>query len=247
MVPETPRKKKRRRKKHFFLDLLIVLMLLAGMLVFMSSSFFDVQKITVSGNAYYTSEQILDLAKAKTGGNLFWTNLSKWKNRLLDDPYIKNVKISRSLPDTIKISVKERAEYAAIPYSGDYIIIDKDALILRQTDVAPAVTLIGGLTLSNIEAGTALKVEENAMFTKTMKLLASMEKNEIYFKKVEVSPVEIKAYIYDDLICEGSPANMMENMDGLREVIYDLYTKGVEHGRITVGADGYFSFSPAAN
>lgn len=244
MQPGKPRKKKRRRKKHFFLNLILVILLSAGVIGFLNTSFFDIQQIKVSGNSYYTSEQVLDLAKAKTGGNLFRTKLSSWKDRLLQDPYIKTVKISRRLPDTVKIAVKERAEYAAIPYSGSYVIIDRDALVLRQSEVAPAVPILIGFTLSNIEPGTALKVEENGMLTKTMKLLKYTEKNEVYFKKIEVSPVTVRAYIYDSLVCEGTPANMMENMDGLREVIYDLYTKGIERGTITIGADDYFSFSP---
>ena len=34
--------------------------------------------------------------------------------------------------------------------------------------------------------------------------------------------VIIKAYIYDNLTCQGTPESIIENMDYLQEVLYDL-------------------------
>jgi cell division protein FtsQ len=98
--------------------------------------------------------------------------------------------------------------------------------------------------LSNIDPGTPLVVEENAVLNDTLKLLIAMEENELFFKKIEVSPIVIKAYIYDNLTCEGTPENILKSMDGLKEVLYDLYVQGIERGMIKVGGDGYYSFSP---
>jgi cell division protein FtsQ len=244
MKDEKLKKRKKRKKKHYLLKLVVLILLGIGIYYFLTSDLFDIQVLTVENNKYYTAQQIISLAEAKTGGNLFEISTSDMKDNLLEDPYIKSVKVSRKLPDQIIFTVLERYEAAAIPYGNHYIIIDNEGMVLRQTDVEQTLTLLIGMTLSNIEPGTPLQVEETSVLNGTLKLLDAMEINEIFFKKIELSTIVIKAYIYDTLTCEGTPENIMKNMDGLKDVLYDLYVKGIERGVIKVGGDGYFSFSP---
>lgn len=241
---EKVRKKKKRKKKHYLLRFIVLIAFFTGMYFFFTSSLFDIQKITVENNSHYTQEQIISLAGAKTGENLFEASLSAMKEKLLADPYIKNVKLKRRLPAEVVIIVEERKEDAAVPYGGKYIVIDNDGMVLRQADQEPALTLLLGMTIKNMKPGTPLEVEDNTSLTDTLKLLEDVKKHELYFKRVDVSKVVIKAYIYDQLICEGTPDDIRNNMDSLQEVLYDLYTKGIERGVIKMGSDKYFSFSP---
>ena len=92
------------------------------------------------------------------------------KDRLLTDPYIKTAKVSRKLPDKVVIEVAEREEYASVPYGDSFVIIDREGLVLRQTEVAPALPLLMGMTLTNMEPGTPLKVEETRIFSDTLRM-----------------------------------------------------------------------------
>ncbi|MDD3170101.1 MAG: FtsQ-type POTRA domain-containing protein [Eubacteriales bacterium] len=241
---ETTRKKKKRKKKRYLLKFLILIAFAVGMYFFLTSSVFDIQKITVENNDYYTVEQVISLAGAKTGENLFEASLSEMKEKLLADPYIKNVKLKRKLPAEVLIIVEERKEDAAVPYGNQYIIIDNEGMVLRKADSEPTLTLLVGMTIENMEPGTPLAVEENAVLTDTLKLLGKIKNYELFFKKIDLSSITIKAYIYDQLVCEGTPENITDNLDSLQEVLYDLYTKGIERGMIKMGSDKYFSFSP---
>ncbi|MDD2189439.1 MAG: FtsQ-type POTRA domain-containing protein [Eubacteriales bacterium] len=238
------RKKRKRKKKHYLLKFVILLALATGLYFFFSSSMFDIQKITVEDNSHYTTEQLISLAGAKTGENLFDASLSKMKEKLLADPYIKNVKLKKRLPAEVVISVEERKEDAAVPYGSRYILIDSEGMVLRISDVEPAITLLTGMVVINMEPGTPLEVEQNALLTDTLKLLQQAKEHELYFKKIDISNLVIKAHIYDQLICEGTAENIMDNLDSLQDVLYDLYTKGIERGVIKMGSDEYFSFSP---
>lgn len=160
------------------------------------------------------------------------------------DPYVKNVKLKKRLPAEVVISVQERSEDAAVPYGNKYILIDSEGMVLRIADVEPAVTLITGVIVINMEPGTPLKVEQNAQLNDILMLIKKAKEHELYFKKIEASNLIIKAYIYDQLICEGTPENIMDNLGALMEVLYDLYKKGIERGVIKMGNDDYFSFSP---
>lgn len=241
---KTFRKKKKRKKKHYFLRFLLLIALTAGLYFFFTSGLFDIQKVTVENNSYYTTEQIISLAGAKTGENLFKTSFSQIKGKLLADPYIKNVKLKRKLPAEVVMIVEERKEDAAVPYGNQFIIIDGEGMVLRKSEIEPALTLLLGMTIKNMNPGTPLEVEENSALTETLALIREVKKHELFFKKIDISNIMIKAYIYDQLVCEGTPENIINNLDSLQEVLYDLYTKGIERGVIKMGSEDYFSFSP---
>lgn len=241
---EKVRKKKKRKKKHYLLKFFILVAFATGMYFFFTSSLFDIQKITVENNSHYTAEQVISLAGAKTGENLFEVSFSQMKDKLLADPYVKNVKLKRKIPAEVVIKVEERKEDAAVVDGKQYLIIDGEGMVLRKSDVEPALTLLMGMKIKNMKPGTPLEVEDNSSLTDTLKLLKQVKKNELYFKKIDISKIIIKAYIYDQLVCEGTPEDIMNNLDSLQEVLYDLYTKGIERGVIKMGSDEYFSFSP---
>jgi len=240
------RKKKKRRKKNYVLRLLIVVALGAGLFYFLSSSYFDVHNVVVENNNYYTREQIISKSEAKTGENIFKANTGEIKALLLLDPYIKNTRVKRTLPDTIVITVEERSESAAVPYSDMYIIIDRDGMVLRKSEIEPQKPLLLGLTIKTMEEGKPLEVEETANLTLTLKIVETMERTGMFFKKIDISKVIIRAYIYDRLICEGTPENILDSMEnGNLKIFYNkLYTEGTERGIIYVGNDNSFSFNP---
>jgi hypothetical protein len=73
-----------------------------------------------------------------------------------------------------------------------------------------------------------------------------MEDSDLFFKKIEISNVIIKAHIYDQLICEGTPKNLGESIKNgnLETALYEMYSKGIERGIIKIGTDNYCSFDP---
>ena len=72
-----------------------------------------------------------------------------------------------------------------------------------------------------------------------------MEENDIYFKRIDFSTVIVRAYIYDDLYCEGAPANITENMASIQKLLQELYQQEITRGVIRVGTDSYLSYSPS--
>jgi len=241
-----PRKKKKRKKKNWLLRIIVVIIIGIALYFSLSSALFDVNKIEVKNNNYYTAEQIIQMSGAKIGVNLFEAETRNMKEKLLKNSYMKNVSVNRTLPSTITITVEERKEATVIPYGEKYIILDENGLVLRHSDIEPKLTLLLGMTIKEMTPGKALLVEENSVLTDTLFMLQSMEKNDMYFKKIDITNIIIKAYIYDNLICEGTPENILKNMENgnLQTVLQDLFNKGVERGIIKVGSDNYCSFSP---
>jgi len=246
-----PRKKKgkKRRKSHFFLNFFIVLLCLGALGWFLSSNFFAIDNVTVRNNNNYTKAEIVSMSEIKMGENIFWFYLHKGdvQKAMEGDSYIDTVKVSIKLPGTVKLDVDERSEVAAVPLDDKYILIDNEGYVLRTTDKEPKLTLLVGLTITGMEEGRPLAVEQKSLFAETLTMLNTIESSDLFFKRIDISDVIIKAYIYDELICKGTPENILKSMDtgNLQIILYDLYKKGINHGTINVGADKVCSFSPS--
>lgn len=244
---EINREKKKRKKKHYFVRFLVFVGILSGIGVFISSGFFDVDSISVEGCHYYTEKEVLTMANAKKGGNIFWgSETSEVKERLSSDPYFSEVKIKRKLPNKLVIVVKERSQTAAVVYGDEYVVIDGDGLVLRKANVNPKITLLTGMTITKMEVGLKIQVEEADSLKTTLKMLDAMKDGDLFFKKIDVSGVIIKAYFLDTLLVKGTPkqVNRVIESGDLKKVVNNLLTNETTRGTISIGEHNYMSFSP---
>ena len=242
------RPKKKRKKKNYLLRVLIVISILVGLCFLLSSSLFDVGSITVENNDYYSDEEVITISNAKKGVNIFWgIDGSDIKKRLLDNPYFEEITIKRKFPNTLIIEVKERLQIAAIKYGDEYIVIDQAGTVLRKTDVNPKLTLLRGLTISKLTVGEKVDAEEAVALKNTLAMLGAMKDGDIFFKKIVISKVLIKAYIYDTLLCRGTPKQMLGAIESgdLSKVINKLFKTKTTRGTVSLGDNNYVSFSPA--
>lgn len=237
-------KKRRRRKKHPFLRFLLFCAFCVGMYFFIRSDFFTVTKIEVSGNRYYTKAQVVEISGLKTGYNLFEMKTLDAKDALLNDPYIRLAEIKKVPRGTIQINIEERLEYAAVPYGEEFILIDEDGMVLRLTDTEPVLPQLLGMTINEMAPGSPLKVEQAYLLTDTLSMISVMEENDLYFKKINFSTVIVRAYIYENYYCEGTPQNIIENMSAIRQLVEEHYKQDITRGVIKVGKGNYLAFSP---
>lgn len=245
LVENVPaKKKKKRKKKRYLLKFSILCLLCAGAYFFLTSEYFNVTEIEILGNEYYTKAQIIQMSQISTGKNTFDFDSTDVRDQLLEDPYIKNVKIRRIPMGKVRITVTERMEYAAVPYGEEYVLLDNEGTVLRVAKEPPTLPLLVGMTLVEMTPGQALVVEQSYLLNDTLEMLEIIEKHEVYFKRIDFSTVIVKAYIYDTLYCEGAPGNIRDNMESVEKLLYELYQQEVTHGVIKVGKDNYLAFSP---
>ena len=241
------RKKRRKKRRNPFLKLLIFLLAIAGVLAFINSPFFDVENFTVEGNSYYLDEEILAMGNCKTGENIFWgTDCSDIKARLEKDAYMSEVSVKRILPDTVSITLSERKQIGAIVYGEKYVVIAPDGTVLRKTEVDPKVTVLSGLTISKLEMGEIIEVEEKVLFRQALELLREADANGMFFKKIEIGKSSMRAYILDNLVCTGSAEHITEAVKAgkIQIVTEKLFDEEIERGTIKVSGDDNISFTP---
>jgi cell division protein FtsQ len=238
------RKRKKRKKKRYLLKITICALLGVGTYFFLTSAFFDIRHIQVENNEYYTAEQVVDKAGVRIGDNLFKGPVNQIKEQLRADPYIMTVNVRRTPPATLVVRVTERREAAFLSLGGRYVIIDQDGLVLRETEVAPTLTELSSLHATRTDVGRPLEAEENPAFADTLNLLKEAKNHELYFKKIDISNIIIRAYVYDHLICEGTPENFSASLRYLKTFLLELDAKEINRGMVKIGGGGYLVWQP---
>ena len=238
-------KRRRRRRRHPLLVVLFLVLVVFLCFEFLRSDYFTLTDIEVEGNSYYTPAKVIEISGLNTGWNVFFGyDYKQIKADLLDDPYIKLASVKLASGNSVLISITEREEYACIPYGEEYIVLDREGLVLRLSDKQPVLPVLDGMTVIEMTPGNALTTEETYLLADTLELLSVVDEYDIYFREISFSTVIVKAYIRDQLYCEGTPANIMANMAGISKLAQELYTQDVTRGIIKVGKDNYLSFNP---
>jgi cell division protein FtsQ len=90
---------------------------------------FAVKDIQFSGAVRTTRDSLLKGTGVTLGDNLFKLNLSATENRLLKDPWIREVHVSRQLPSTLHVEIDER-EASALAVLAEHLL-----LVTRQGEI----------------------------------------------------------------------------------------------------------------
>lgn len=134
--------KKRRRRTVFYVSLFTGVTLVFLVVCFFL--FFRVSKINVEKNEIYSDEQILKELPIAKGDNLFSFDISEAENALRKAlPYIGDVSISRSLPNTVTVTISERKAEMTLVLGDDAYLLSGDLQVLGRiggTEITAGVT-----------------------------------------------------------------------------------------------------------
>ena len=242
-----PRRKKKRRKKHYLLRFILIILFIVALCLFLTSSFFNLEKVTVMNNEYFTDNEIIIMADIEGGCNLFLgIDSGRTISRLTASPYIDDASVTRKLPNELVIKIKERRQVAAATYGDKYIVIDSEGMVLRITETKPKITILKGLTLTKINEGEKLEAEEKVALKNTIKMLNAMENGDLYFTKIDMSDIFIKAYIFNSLVCRGTPDNMLNSIEegDLQNTLATMFKQGITRGTLYITEGDGISYNP---
>ena len=188
---KAPKKKKSKKKKKinkkvigFFSILIIIGVIIA---LALTAPIFNITDIEVEGNNKITSNTIISLSGLKKGENIFKFN-NLVQEKIKENAYIENVKISRKLPGKVVITVEERKIKYQTNLINSYVYIDKNGYILENSsERKDGIPLIVGLSTK----------EDELMNEKRLKT-EDLEKINNIIKIVDAS----KAINIDNLITE---------------------------------------------
>lgn len=154
------RSERRRHKKRVIRwgRLLSVLLLIALTIelvgALLTSPYFSIRKIRVSGNKTVTTTEILRLMDKSKGTNIFRIDKHAIVDRLTQNPAIKDARVFRRLPNGLVVDVVERKSDAILRVNGKLYLLDSSGIPYRRiSEVDPKLTTISCNNLSAIHMG----------------------------------------------------------------------------------------------
>lgn len=168
------RKKTRARRKVAFGKIFgrkfvrsFVLSLLAGVLLVLSlMAFLRVRDVSVVGNSLYSVNEIREAAGVSEGSALLLVNKTAVAGRIKAQlPYIDDVRVGISMPDTVKVEVVElESVYAVAADDGSYWLINSGGRLVEQITAKEAseYLTIAGIRIENAVAGENVQAMETA-------------------------------------------------------------------------------------
>lgn len=194
----------RRAKQHTGVWLrLLTMLVIVAVFIFGVAIFFKVRTVEITGNSLYTPDEIIQASGIETGDNLMTLSKAAAAGKIMAVlPYIEEVRIGKSLPDTVVIDVKESdASFAVTGDDGSTWLVNASCKVLGQAPPSAAdyPTLVG-ITATAPVAGQPLQCEQADGLEAAKILLEQLENTDFISQIVEINvekPYDI-SMLYSD-------------------------------------------------
>jgi cell division protein FtsQ len=118
------------------------------------SPFFDINTIEVRGNRQLSERQVVTLSGARTGENLLTLSLDEIRRSLMRSPWVAAAEVTRSLPSTLVLRVRERSAVGWVQDPGGWAAVAGDGIVVhRGTGATPDGLISLGTTTSSVSVG----------------------------------------------------------------------------------------------
>ncbi|HEX2266693.1 MAG TPA: FtsQ-type POTRA domain-containing protein [Actinomycetota bacterium] len=105
-----------------------------------NSAIFNLRTLEIRGNAHLTKAHVARVGDLTGEVNVLWTLPGTIERRLESHPRIREAHVSRTLPSTLTVVIKERRPVAVLPESG--AIVGPDGKVLGTKKQGGALPLI---------------------------------------------------------------------------------------------------------
>lgn len=210
---------------------LIVVLAVLAVLFILGLSFagvFRVRQVTVTGNAYYTKEEVVDLLLDE--GSLQNTLLVYLRYKYQEHPeipFIDDFEVTMDSWQSLKIRVYEKNMVGYVRYLGQNVYFDKDGIVVESsTQELEGIPQISGVTFDSLAIHQPLSVEDPTVFDTILsitKLLAKydLDPDEIRFG----AGGELFLQLGDVKVALGTGENLDEKISRLKQLEGDLKDK----------------------
>lgn len=205
--------------------LLVLLLSVAGV--------FRIREVTVTGNAYYTKEQIADMVIEE--GYKRNTLYVYFRYKYLEQPeipFVDTFEVTIESLQSVRIRVYEKNIVGYVRYLGKNVYFDKDGIVVESSDeLLDDVPRISGLTFDRLAMHQTLNVDDPAVFDTILSITQLL-------KKYDLNPDEIRFGANNELYLQlhevkvalGEGDNLDEKVARVKQLEDDLEDKsGILH------------------
>lgn len=234
-------KKKKKRMKIIKWTSIIALVIIA-IIFTLTSPLFNITEIRVENNSALSSEKIISLSGISKGQNIFRFLKSDVINNIKEDTYVEDVKVSRSLPGTVIIDVKERNRDFSLKFLNGFAYMNNQGYILEIADNEIGATVIQGIETpeENIVPGNRLDTNDLKKLEVAIGIMTIAKENgiESRIKTIDISNKNEYILYIDD----NKTANLGNSNDLNTKLLYVKKIIELEEGKEgTIFVNGDFT------
>ena len=238
---------KKRRKTVLVVFLILTVLAAAG---FAGYEIFKVKTVVVEGNEDTPADEIISMSSIEYGTNIFMVDLEAAKAGIETSPFMECIAITRVLPDTISIQIKERCRRAVVQYLDTYMLIDEDGIILETCDdqMQNSYPLVTGINIMSFQVGSKLQASDMYQIDVLQELLVELHcRNLSQITEVDVSnPVNIMLKYKSGMeVCIGEAKEIANKLARMSAIMTELETQNITDGTIDVSGETGGTYLPS--
>lgn len=121
-----------KRRTQALLVIAAVVAVIVGCGGIYRSQLFEIKSVEVAGNVRLSADGVRARANVPPGATLIRFPSGKIEARLLEDPWISTVSISRDFPGSLRIRIEERIPVAIVDTGEEFWLVDGTGMVLGQ-------------------------------------------------------------------------------------------------------------------
>ena len=210
---------------------LIVVLAALAVLFILGLSFagvFRVRQVTVTGNAYYTKEEVVNMLLDE--GSLQNTLLVYLRYKYQEHPeipFIDDFEVTMDSWQSLKIRVYEKNMVGYVRYLGQDVYFDKDGIVVESsTQELEGIPQISGVTFDSLAIHQPLSVEDPTIFDTILSITKLLTKYDLDPDEIRFGAGgELFLQLGDVKVALGTGENLDEKISRLKQLEGDLKDK----------------------
>ena len=184
--------------------------------------------MTVTGNAYYTKEEVVDLLLDE--GSLQNTLLVYLRYKYQEHPeipFIDDFEVTMDSWQSLKIRVYEKNMVGYVRYLGQDVYFDKDGIVVESsTQELEGIPQISGVTFDSLAMHQPLSVEDPTIFDTILSITKLLTKYDLDPDEIRFGAGgELFLQLGDVKVALGTGENLDEKISRLKQLEGDLKDK----------------------
>ncbi len=223
----------------------------AAALLLLSYFLFLLQTVEVDGNGVYADESIVELSGLNKGAHMLLCDTAEVKRNIEKNPYLQVKSVVKELPGSIRITVAERQEVAAIRSQEYDVIIDDTGHVLsigKGSDLSELL-LVFGMSNIGFEVNEQIGTKSDLQTQALLSLIKELQNVDLIkdVTRVDLSnPLNVRLYTKENItVMLGQPDGLSEKLAWMRDALPSLRKSGVSGGTLDVSARGGAIYAPA--
>ena len=168
--------KKKLNLKWIFTGVAVLLLIFS---VLLAAGIFHVDEVEITGNSFYSEEEIKELVIGEYPNSLYLVFLYDYLGGK-EIPFVDSVEVVMKAPNNVRIRVYEKTLIGYVQYMGSNLYFDKDGTVVESSDeILEGIPCIKGLKFDTLALNQTLKVDNKDVFELLLSMNQMMQKYEL--------------------------------------------------------------------